>query len=435
MPDRETHVSRAPVRLDVLGGTADFAGSVMLSSTLENAVIAGIQKRRDMRILIKAVGLNNLGANIIDYHFDHLINAGSDPDAMIAELRSQNLPDWSIMVLGLLHILSHHDKVSIQNGVTVGIHSSVAMPSGVNTGAALQTAVITALKSAFDLPFNAFQLAEFCLQTDRLAGNPGGIMAPLTSAMGIKNKLLAVRSQPHELLKMVPVPPGLQLFGIDCQIPPESLTAQLKHALVASKIGREIVFSLAEKPENYRGYLANIPITEWETQYRDKVPETISGEQFIKEYGDLNEPGVTIEPDTVYQVRLHTAFPIFENERVQQFIKHLEAFTELRNQDHLLQAGRIMYESGDHFQNDAPEDRVKFVMDILRNLGPEQGVYGARRTACCGSGTLVVLGDKNIDDHIGTLQARYQDAFHSKFILYRNSSPGALDQGTIISKI
>src|SRR5204863_1988094 len=44
-PDRPTRVSRAPGRLDVMGGIADYTGSLVCEATLDRAAAVALQER------------------------------------------------------------------------------------------------------------------------------------------------------------------------------------------------------------------------------------------------------------------------------------------------------------------------------------------------------------------------------------------------------
>src|SRR5262245_13685557 len=48
--------ARAPGRLDVMGGVADYSGSVVLEGTLAEATFVAVQARADGLLKIKSVG-------------------------------------------------------------------------------------------------------------------------------------------------------------------------------------------------------------------------------------------------------------------------------------------------------------------------------------------------------------------------------------------
>lgn len=51
--------------------------------------------------------------------------------------------------------------------------------------------------------------------------------------------------------------------------------------------------------------------------YVDKLPETVTGEEFIKKYVDHEDSVTTIDPKHIYAVKAPTRHPVYENFRVE----------------------------------------------------------------------------------------------------------------------
>src|SRR5690348_1635371 len=49
---RSIRVSRAPGRLDVMGGIADYTGSLVCEATLDRAAAVAVQSRRDRQVQV-----------------------------------------------------------------------------------------------------------------------------------------------------------------------------------------------------------------------------------------------------------------------------------------------------------------------------------------------------------------------------------------------
>src|SRR5947209_825842 len=60
-PDRPLRVSRAPGRLDVMGGIADYTGSLVCQMTLDRAAAVAVQKREDRQVQV-------FSFNLLDAH-------------------------------------------------------------------------------------------------------------------------------------------------------------------------------------------------------------------------------------------------------------------------------------------------------------------------------------------------------------------------------
>src|SRR5438046_3083473 len=56
-PDRPTRVSRAPGRLDVMGGIADYTGSLVCEATLDRAAAVALQARDDRELQVFSFNL------------------------------------------------------------------------------------------------------------------------------------------------------------------------------------------------------------------------------------------------------------------------------------------------------------------------------------------------------------------------------------------
>jgi hypothetical protein len=51
--------------------------------------------------------------------------------------------------------------------------------------------------------------------------------------------------------------------------------------------------------------------------YVDKLPETVTGEEFIKKYVNHEDSVTTIDPKHIYAVKAPTRHPVYENFRVE----------------------------------------------------------------------------------------------------------------------
>src|SRR6185503_9986932 len=54
-------ISRAPGRLDVMGGVADYSGSVVLEGTLAEATLAAVQERSEPVLRLRSMDARDAG--------------------------------------------------------------------------------------------------------------------------------------------------------------------------------------------------------------------------------------------------------------------------------------------------------------------------------------------------------------------------------------
>jgi hypothetical protein len=111
----------------------------------------------------------------------------------------------------------------------------------------------------------------------------------------------------------------------------------------------------------------------------------------LGKYQSHDDPITKIQPDATYRILGPASHPVYENQRVLQFIDHLKAASE-RNEDALIAAGECMFASHDSYRDNCllsvPE--VDFIVDAVRTRGPQEGLYGAKITGGGSGGTVEV---------------------------------------------
>src|SRR5262249_3519230 len=153
---------------------------------------------------------------------------------------------------------------------------------GVSSSAALETATMQAVASAFRIRLEAEAMALLCQKAENLvAGAPCGVMDQMTCVCGEKDALLALLCQPAELQPPVRVPEDLSLWGID---------SGERHAVggsdyVSVRTGAFMGYRIiAETEMQLNGYLANISPEEFEREHMRRLPEEMSGAEFLSRY-------------------------------------------------------------------------------------------------------------------------------------------------------
>ncbi len=123
---------------------------------------------------------------------------------------------WAAYVIGVFLVLARERGLRFDSGARVVIASSVPEGKGVSSSAAVETAVMQAAASAFDVAIHPRDLALLCQQAENLvAGAPCGVMDQMTCVFGEPDALMALLCQPAELQEPVPVPADLAFWGID----------------------------------------------------------------------------------------------------------------------------------------------------------------------------------------------------------------------------
>src|SRR5437870_2196080 len=206
-------VTRAPGRLDVMGGIADYSGSLVLQRPIAEATFAALQVIDD-----PAIHAVSLGREPFTIAFDSLLPGGEPISYDEARTLFRRVPDkhWASYVVGIFLVLMRERDVAFSRGARIVISSSVPEGKGVASSAALEAAVMQAVCDAFGIELEPREMALLCQKAENLvAGAPCGVMDQMTCICGEAGALLTLLCQPAELQEPIPLPDGLGLWGID----------------------------------------------------------------------------------------------------------------------------------------------------------------------------------------------------------------------------
>jgi galactokinase len=172
----------------------------------------------------------------------------------------------------------------------------------------------------------------------------------------------------------------------------------------------------------------------FEKNYRDCLPETIIGSDFLKTYQSHDDPITRIQPDATYRVAGPAAHPVYENDRVLKFMDHLNAAAgDDQNEDERIAAGECMLASHASYRDNcrlsAPE--VDFIVDAVSGRGPARGLYGAKITGGGSGGTVAVFGTRQgLESEIPGIAREYKRLTGLEADIFEGSSPGAIEFGS-----
>jgi galactokinase len=435
-PDEPVFVGRAPGRLDVMGGVADYSGSVVLESPIASAALVAVQRRNDRRLRAWTIGSEtaSLGHPQVDISLDDFwANGDLKPAQDVRAFLLGRDARWAGYILGAFYILKAEGVVpNFDGGADLLVHSTVPMGAGVASSAALEVAAMSALEKAYGLQLEDLRFARLCqLIEHRVVGAPCGIMDQVTCGLGQAGRLLALRCQPHELLGYQTVPPGCRFVGIDSGVKHSVGASKYVRARVGAFMGLKII-TQHMNGFDYGGYLSNVQPAELRSRYFRLLPGHISGADFMERYGDVDDPATSPQSDVTYSVRGCAEHAVYENHRVQQFADLLSRARH-GEPDALASAGRLMY--GSHWSYStrvalgAPETNL--LVRIARQHA-SRGVLGAKITGGGSGGTVAVMIDTNQagnEDPIASIASEYEKQQGIKPRLIEGTSPGARQFG------
>jgi galactokinase len=444
-PDQPGWLARAPGRLDVMGGIADYSGAQMLELPLDRSTLVLVQRQAAPRadlVTLRSGRWDSLGIDL-----DQLLSGTlTEPSALRAWLGSSPSAKWAAYPIGVIQLCLRLAGVSTTDthpGFRLLVDSAVPEGRGVASSAALEVAAMFAVLASCGTDRTPAQIAAACQWVENhVVGAPCGIMDQLTSTCGLEDRLLLLRCQPDLIEGQVSIPPGYRFFGIDSGISHEVSGTDYGTVRTAAFMGYRIIADVAglaasargadvriEDPR-WHGYLANIAPEEFRNRFEASLPEQMSGADFLNRYGGITDSVTRVRADTAYPVRQATAHPIGEQARVARFI---ELLRQLPDDPALAsELGDLMYAShrsyGDCGLGSGGTDRL---VELIAEAGPRRGVYGAKITGGGSGGTVAVFGRAGAAGVIDQIAARYARETGREAEVFDRSGPGADATGVL----
>ena len=413
------HVARAPGRLDVMGGIADYSGSLVAEMPLAQAAVVGAQAggTSEAQVIVHSANAQaeNLAPEVVLPA--HLF---VNPVSLLRFVRdSPHEAQWAGYAAGCFALLRAEGLVPKNIGARLLVRSTVPLGAGVSSSAAIEVASMRALCSAFGVPMDGLTLARLCQRVENdVMDAPCGVMDQVTSALGQAGNLLALLCQPYQIQESVPVPLNAACFGIDSQIKHSVAGAAYGRVRVGAFMGYKI---LADRAKNgFGGYLCNLSPDEYRALLPERLPETMHGAEFLSSHSGIFDTVTTVNPAETYPVRASTEHAINEMQRVRAFLAAFQTGTP----DALADAGTLMGQSHQSYSAcglGSPET------DFLVRLALDAGAYGAKITGGGSGGTVCVLCPEEKQDEIAqTVCAAYHAETGKGGRIISGSSPGAM---------
>ena len=450
-PAQPIRFSRAPGRLDVMGGIADYTGSLVAEATLDRAAAVALQPRADRQVQV-------FSFNLFDDHqpFTLVVPLDTLAHAPMARLRAEFAApgrQWAAYLAGCLAVLHRSALVDLDRvgGVNLAVLSTVPLGAGVSSSAAIEVATMVNLIDHFGATdrLDPMAVAVLCQRVENeVVGAPCGIMDQVSSCYGRAGSLLRMVCQPHDVRPPLVLPTGVKVVGLNSNVKHSIGGGQYGRTRCAAFMGHAIIIDQMRQMgraagqeligDPMRGYLANLDPEDYKRLFRPHVPERITGAAFLDRYGPTIDAATAVEPDTAYAVQHATDHHVLEARRVRRFVEFLQqaqTATAFARKLALDQAGHLMYASHLSYTNDAMlgADECDLLVDGVRQREPA-GLYGAKITGGGSGGTVAVLCDDtpSADAAVAEVMAAYQQRTGRAAEAFTGSSPGAWHTGTAL---
>jgi galactokinase len=442
-PANPVTIARAPGRLDVMGGIADYSGSLVLQLPLAEATFAAIQLTESPEITVVTTGDLPGRSRSATLSLEDLGLSGNPlgyPEA--SEFFSKDsATHWAAYIAGAFTVLALEKGSGFTQGAKILIDSDVPEGKGVSSSAALEVASMNAIAAAYEIDLSAKELALLCQKVENLVvGAPCGVMDQMTSVFGETGTLMALLCQPAELQGGVALPEALTVWGLDSGIRHSVSGADYGSVRVGAFMGYRIIAEsagLSARAEgngvtvddpDWHGYLANVTPSVFQSRFAEILPERISGAEFLQKYKGTTDLVTTVDPNSEYAVRAPAAHPVNEHSRVKTFAALLGS---IENEERSQLLGELMYQSHASYSScGLGSDGTDRLVDLVREIGPAKGLYGAKITGGGSGGTVAVLGRTNATEAIQAVASRYQAETGHDPHIFTGSSMGANVCGT-----
>ena len=436
-------IARAPGRLDVMGGIADYSGSLVLEMPLACATYAIAQGQPDRRVDV----LSLRGGRAFDFSIDlDTILRGelSSWERLAAWFAGRPRDRWAAYVVGAVYRCLTASRVTDPpQGLRLLSSSEVPEGKGVSSSAALEVAVMSATVAHYRLPMDGVTLARACQWAENfIAGAPCGIMDQMTSALGKRDRLLRLTCQPATLGGYSEVPLGYRFYGIDSGIRHAVTGADYGTVRTAAFMGYRMIADIAGfeatvdgdrvsvRDDRWNGYLANISTHELTARFADALPDRMLGSEFVARYSGITDAVTKVESSRWYPVRAATMHPVYENDRVTRFGSLLDA--GLEDEDSPIQMGGLMLGShASYAMCGLGSDGTDRLVELALEYAPERGVFGAKITGGGSGGTVAIFATDAARQAIHAIARTYEADTGRRAFVFEGSGPGAEELGVL----
>lgn len=203
-------LSFAPGRTNLIGEHIDYNDGVVLPFAISQGVYCGISR-------------NGTGSDTIasQNRFGEVV------DIPIGKHQESLYPQWASYIVGSL--VEVRALMSIHEGLSVSIFSNLPEGAGLSSSAALESAVLLALKQLYSLAMTEMEMAKLAQQIEHeFAGTPCGLMDQVASIFGSAGCAIAFDVLEEEISYVAcdPAKDGFAFIICDTNIPHELASSE-----------------------------------------------------------------------------------------------------------------------------------------------------------------------------------------------------------------
>ncbi len=423
----------APGRLDVMGGIADYSGSLLLQMPIAERTIVRIEaggERRE-RFIVEST------------HADEVFEIRTEEISGIPYrelgplLRSKPGGSWAAYVIGCFAVLKE-EKGLEYSGAHVRVNSDVPIGKGVSSSASLEVATMHAICKAYGIILDPIELALLAQKVENLVvGAACGLMDQLSVNLGKEGHLLPIICQPHEIYEPIAIPEGIRFFGLDSGVRHAVSGASYGDvrtaafmaftvAMIRNGVPKEQLLDPAAIP--FGGFWANISPAEFQSDYAPLIPQYMKGSRFLEEFGIHIDPVTSVDPDTIYHLYNAALHPVAENSRIRTFQRVLKDIEQAEDRElSMISLGMLMLASHEGYNSvGLGEPVTNRIVELVRERrGMGNDIYGARISGGGSGGTVTVMvGSEQGFENLLEIRRIMEEETGKELKLFEGSSDG-----------
>jgi galactokinase len=436
-PDMPVYIGRAPGRLDLMGGNVDYTGGLVFQATIREATWAAAQRRDDSRIVFLNPQMRERGwRDCVEFDF----NALTDDASVRALVNRDPAVRWTAYVLGTFYLLRRRFPDRVTNGANVYLESEVPLNRGVSSSAAVEVAVMKAAARAYGIDFYGIELAEACQWVENvIAESACGIMDQAASVLGDEGYVLPLLCQPCAPRPLVKLPESLQCWAVDSGVSHMVTGVEYEAARAGAFMGFKMICDQESLPLVYdesgriprfvdprwNGYVSDISPSVFRSRYEPRLPEAMTGAQFLRDGRTHPDPFTTVRPEVTYRVRACTRYALEENQRIRLFVELARGAHDVSSDDAFRLMGDLMYQSHwSYTECGLGCEATDLLVECVRQE-EAGGLFGAKVTGGGAGGTVAVLGRRGSEEAFRRAVGRYAEIRSYTPYVFEGSSIGA----------
>ena len=431
-------ISRAPGRLDLMGGNVDYTGGLVFQSTIREATWAAAQRRSDSRIVFWNPQMKeDRWRERVEFDLTEL----SSEEAVKRLVNASPEVRWTAYVLGAFFLLRNRYPEKVNSGASIYIESEVPRNKGVSSSAAVEVAVMKAAAACYGIALRGIELAEACQWVENvIAESACGIMDQAASVLGDEGHVLPLLCQPCLPRPLVKLPEGLRCWAIDSGVRHAVTGIEYEAARAAAFIGYRMICEWENLPiqkddsggvprytdPRWQGFLSNVAPSIFRSRYEQCLPELISGAEILSLGKTHPDPFTVVRPEVNYRVRACTRYAIEENQRIELFIELARGTTQQPSIAAFRQMGELMFQSHwSYTECGLGCEATDQLIELVRQHRGQDLLFGAKITGGGAGGTVAVLGAAEGASAFQKVVAEYAQLHGFAPYVFEGSSIGA----------